>query len=294
MERPEALRAAEHDNLGERRDTVLARPQAAELEDFDKTPLSWGADYLVKRLFHRMHSKFEHVQGCSRSLAIDRVYAAAAAATQQQHQVVLTIPSLVKRLSSLEQWEPILFLEHIRYDETPLDVRVVYADSAGADRQVAKTFVIERTYSVLLRCKGLETQAPKNAGFFVLDMYCSPALRAAANAVGETINQVLQSLPQIAGDIGQTFKMAARLTEVDENGANLRAESFQMSSEQHRDWTTLLSLCMCHKTHTAATRTWELQPTTNKRHHTHLQSVVRNWTAGPVQRGFGHLGHCPV
>ena len=262
MDRPDAVRVADHEHLGQRRDTVLGGLQPAEQEDIEKSPLAWGADYLVNHLFHRMHSKFEHVHSCSPKLAVDRTFAAAAAATQQQHQVALRIPSLVKRLASLAQWEPIFFLQHIRYDETPLDVRVAYADSAGADRQVAKTFVIERSYSILLRCKGLGTEAERKPGFFVLDLYCSPALRAAANAVGETISKVLDSLPQIPGDIGQTFKMAARLTEVDENGANMRAESFQMSSQQHRDWTMLLSLCMCHKTHTAATRGWELQPTT--------------------------------
>ena len=232
--------------------------------DEDVSPVSWGAQHLVSHLFHRIHSKFDHVQECGRKAAMARVYAAAAASTQFQQNSIREVVKLIARMRDHGEWDPILMLEHVRYDETPLDMRVYTGE--GFDRECSKVFVVERGYSMLVHCNAvgrMPDARPKiGEGFFVLDVYMSPAMRSAANTSGETIQKLLSTLSNVSAEAAATFKHVVRLAEVDESGANLRAELFEMASDDREKWTSMLSLCMCHKVHTAAARGWDLQQAT--------------------------------
>ena len=199
--------------------------------DEDVSPVSWGAQHLVSHLFHRIHSKFDHVQECGRKAAMARVYAAAAASTQFQQNNIREVVKLIARMRDHGEWDPILMLEHVRYDETPLDMRVYTGE--GFDRECSKVFVVERGYSMLVHCNAvgrMPDARPKiGEGLFVLDVYMSPAMRSAANTSGETIQKLLSTLNNVSAEAAATFKHVVRLAEVDESGANLRAELFEMA-----------------------------------------------------------------
>ena len=88
-------------------------------------PIAVGRSLLSDTSFQTGAYQTPACGGLFQKTALTRVYAAAKATAMRQGRLVLDIFNLVKRFQSVGQWKAVLFLEHQRYDETPLDLRVV-------------------------------------------------------------------------------------------------------------------------------------------------------------------------
>eukprot|EP00971_Amphidinium_carterae_P198043 3930731-Amphidinium_carterae.1 len=199
----------------------------------------------------------------SRSVAIDRVHAAAFAAVVAQARSMDSITSILRTMAGAGMWKPLLLLEHCLYDETPIIVKIDFGQ--GSDKQVGKVFVVEKSWTMLVERLPSALLDPGNdkgevpaPAFSVLEVCTSPEVRGAANATGETIFDVLQSTMQAPSGLAQLFSMSARLSEVDEGPANNRAETM-LEMERGPTWEYMRSLCIPHKIHAAARKTWEIK-----------------------------------
>ena len=224
-------------------------------------PLEWGALQLATEFATKVPrwSQFQEV-----SNAVQRVHAAAAASLAGQQQALNATLEVVRDMSRVGAWKPVLFLHHVVYDETPLQVRVAYASdiSDHKDRQTGKVFVGEHGWTIVVQ--QLQTGnsiGPASSGSFaLLEGNFSPQVRAAGNSTGETIDRTLESMKGCPdSDVlpDNLFEWRVRLSETDEAPANHRAESF--AAQRRPDFCHIHTLCLCHKLHTAAQRTWALQ-----------------------------------
>eukprot|EP00971_Amphidinium_carterae_P352314 6492542-Amphidinium_carterae.1 len=169
-------------------------------------------------------------------------------------------------MASASEWKPVLFLEHCLYDETPLGVRIDYGVGkscglSGADHEIAKVFVVESSFTVVIERCTPHTFATGVRHFCTFELCMSPQLRAAANATGETCYEVLRTCVQPSSHVESIFPHCCRLVEVDEGPANNRTETL-LERDRSKHWLHFLSLCLGHKTHAAASKSWSLQEET--------------------------------
>ena len=178
-----------------------------------------------------------------------------------------------------------MFADHCFFDETPLELRVRFAArgptetgtaTACTEKQLAKTFMSEFAWSMLLRlsqpgpARAHESEHIAPAGFLVdtaaedpryllIRGTCSPLVHAAANTTGETIARSLQK--GNPSDVTKVFPVHLRLTEADQNGSNGRAQQIIKQSRESL-WAYLPLLCLAHKTHAICEKVWHLQQPT--------------------------------
>ena len=222
------------------------------------TPVEWGAKKLAEH-FRGKVPKWSDFTDCSPPVAKSRVHAAASGALRYQELSVEKSLELFQQMQRSGHWEGILWLEHVLFDETPLTVRVSFGDS-GKDKQLVKLFMVERRWSMLIRKAGGDTAGTVDREQLCLLEGCySPGVRGAANTTGDTICKLLGTFPEPASHLLQNFKVKVRCVECDEACANLRAESLVLNSRAGSEWCWLFLVCLGHKIHASASKTWPLQ-----------------------------------
>ena len=231
----------------------------AEADTPENTPLSWGAQWLVKN-FSTAIGKYSAEESLGASTAQQRVQAAAAFAMSVQHQCLEDTADLVLRMVRLKQWRGVLFAEHTLYDETAMQVRMRFP-GGPLERQTGKIMMIERTWTMLLEVlpSSLDPTPSLTSTYVELKGHYSPALRGTAGTSGEDIFEILKStppLPMTLQDCFQGFPLV-RMVEVDDYGGNARAETFMMQ-RRGEQWTKLSLVCLCHKVHAMASKSWPL------------------------------------
>ena len=241
---------------------------SVEEEPAKPSPLQWGARCLVDAYVvktGRFPTRADGSEEVSRSNALLRVHAAAAAmANFQKHSLQSTL-SLVRKLVKVGALRAIAFLEHVLYDETQLQVRIEFNEEP--EKQIGRVWVVEHSWMMLLQevvtASGSSAALPLQHPFMVLQGSCSPGVRGSANATGETIHQVLNSATDWPEGIASDFEQLHRLVETDDNGANFRAEALVGASRRPQSpkdaaCQTLHSVCLCHKVHAGALKAWPL------------------------------------
>eukprot|EP00971_Amphidinium_carterae_P311561 6192294-Amphidinium_carterae.1 len=94
--------------------------------------------------------------------------------------------------------------------------------------------------------------------YCILEIRFSQQLRAAASGGGETLFKLLLSTVQPPDDVQHVFPCCMRLVETDEHGANGRCERM-LKIHRGPQWSSLTSLCLAHKVHAMAQKTWTLE-----------------------------------
>ena len=212
-----------------------------------------GSQYLLSHFALRIGRSID-TEDTSRTNARIRILAAAEHVANQQQQKVEEVLKVVAKMRDAKAWVPVLFVEHSLYDETPLEVMVRFAGEEQCHKQVAKTFVVENSWSMLLQDL---LQKPGDCGlssFFRIQGRTSPCIRAAGAATGEAIHKILRSCEPSSSSIAPgLFRKVVRLVEVDEGPANGRAEGILVQERGHQ-WSHLYSFCIPHKVHAIATK----------------------------------------
>ena len=188
-------------------------------------------------------------------------------------------------MTDAKVWRPICYLEHVLYDETPLQIIVQYRGDESADKQVAKTFMVEVEWALMCAVSspplGVGEQiAARGPRFFTLRGRFSPSIRAAASTDAETIFQLLATTPQPPEIVNSLFPVRIRNAETDGAGANARAETFVLD-DVRKGWWPLHIGCCAHLIHSSATRTWGLPLEANT-----IQGVIH---AGKVLTSAGNM-----
>ena len=168
--------------------------------------------------------------------------------TQTQRMTLEAVLSYVQVLCSYGDWRPTLYLEHRKFDETPLALQVRFGGPEGVE-QVAKTFVVEHAWCILLtrkRCAGADDCV-------ILRGSGSPAIRVSQNTTGETIAQLVAGCVPAPASL-RMFATQWRLTETDAAKANFRAERVGTTTAQ-----VAHAVCSAHRCHQVATKTWTLE-----------------------------------
>eukprot|EP00971_Amphidinium_carterae_P073614 1455615-Amphidinium_carterae.5 len=244
---PQSLQDEPLDNKSASLD-ITAAPQPSD------PPLKWGAKYLQLH-FQRASGKYVQADVVAQ-VAGERVRAAAQFALQSQERTLQGILDLVRSRTQNNIWRPVAAVEHILYDETELTVRV------DSEKQKGKVFVVERAFSMLIQRLPLGTGVTgpnlyPASSYFLLEIPLSPRLRAGAGTAGEDVFEVLQhASPAVPMD--DLFEFTTRLVESDEHGGNLRAEAL-LRLQRGPSWSHLHSLCLCHKVHASALKSFTLQ-----------------------------------
>ena len=218
----------------------------------EHTPLLWGAAY-VSEHFKRGSGKYVQAN-VVRTVAMDRVHAAAERSLVTQDTALQEMLTIVRARRDAGIWRPVAAIEHILYDETEVTIRASFGDETiqGQDKQKGKVFVLERSFSLLIQRLPLvaseekKNLRPTKDDFFLLDVYQSPRLRVAAATAGEEIFAVLQSATPLPSALADLFVQQIRVIESDEHGGNLRAENM-LRSRRGAHWQHLQLLCLCHK-----------------------------------------------
>ena len=160
----------------------------------------------------------------------------------------------VKAMARADAIRPVAFLWKVAHDETPLRCKVAFGEVTNESVQVAKLFVVESSWSMVL-----EHKVPvEGRRLMVVEGHFSPCLRAADSTNGLAIAAVLRSVAQqqLPKGLPELFQISSRCIECDEAGANARAERFLETDEPR--WTRLTINCLCHKVHAAVQKTWSL------------------------------------
>ena len=234
-------------------------------------PLKYGAKVLLSQ-HGREVGRFKNDENnkLSRKHVARRVRASAEFTRQVQLENHDRIMSLVHRMKSAGEWDPLIYLEHSEYDETRLDICLQFEDEARQERQLGKVFMLETQWSMLLRRRiGSWGEALAATGgqdnqseLFTLEGYYCPQIRGTGSGTGETICRVLESTaPAPATAASPLFQCAVRLSETDEDGANARAEAI-FGSKYRPKWIMMQMFCLAHKVHLATKQSFSLQQDT--------------------------------
>ena len=160
---------------------------------------------------------------------------------------------------------PQALIWHIKYDETPLQMRIRFHSEDVADSQVAKIHVVESRYTIVYtQCLG---EGCEEEATYLISGAMSPQVRGSdKRGTAEAIATILNCCVQPPDDaLTSCFPFRARVVESDSLAANAKAERILRSEEtqqQWRRWHVLEVQCYCHRAHTAAKRTFELMQST--------------------------------
>ena len=167
-----------------------------------------------------------------RRTALERVHAAAETIKMTQEKALHGVFAWVKKLLVAQQMRALAFVEHVCFDETALKVRLQMAGEK--DSVTGKVFVIEQRWAMLLQSVStVSMQEATTTGSQILQGGLSPTVLGAGNAAGETIEKAEKLL-------------------MDSRAA--------LPGDGH--WLRLESICLLHKVHSAAQKTWPLHTPT--------------------------------
>ena len=195
--------------------------------------------------------------GLERKNFILHVQAAAETSLRHQARIHNDITAWAKQQQAAGGWRTVMYLEYEMYDETPLLCRVCAGGNTQTER--ARLFVVDVSWLCLLQMMPVSEVQGQNLGsssYLLLRGRFSPSMRAATRCTGEGIKSVLERCPTPPPNL-EAFKYLLRVVEVDEYSANLRAEALTMAARPD-EWRNGLFLCMGHKCHKSAERTWML------------------------------------
>ena len=224
-----------------------------------ESALGWGGRHLQLWCGQRITRRIQ-TEDCSASNARRRIQAAAEFVASAQSKVQDQLLQLVIRMKSAQHWRPIHYCEHALFDETPLNIVVQYQGDDGKDGQVAKTFVVESEWAMLIELLPSPLSSSTSSAtptLFTLRGRSSPAVRALAATDGETICEALRTVAPPPSGISDVFPICTRFSEADEHPANPRAETL-LSRIGRQGWAQMHSVCFAHKLHSAASKTWAL------------------------------------
>eukprot|EP00971_Amphidinium_carterae_P059182 1169999-Amphidinium_carterae.2 len=177
----------------------------------------------------------------------EKLRALGEASWKAQQEVVAKLVQYVDRMSDAGV-EGVAFIERMSYDATPCELPVAYAGE-GMSKVRAKLFAVERTWAMVISA-GMES--------FTLRGTLSNAARVSDRETAENIRNVLLDVEFLPANVDNVFKKVIRIAETDELAANCKAERIlvETRSAQWRDG-TLHAICMAHKAHSSAEKTWE-------------------------------------
>ena len=234
-------------------------------------PLEWGAAILMGKHGRSVSRIGESIDGIAPKNVLTRLYAAAEACVLQQKNTQEAVLEHVKAMTNLGMWKAHMYIEHLSYDETSLEIRSYYTTDE-IDKEVAKVFVVEHSWSMLV--ERLDWSLPTHddastAGpgkFLVLEGNSSPSMRASKGGSGLFTLAVLRTCPQPPQGVESVFDMCVRLAETDEGGANPVAEALAMrqraTSSATPSWSHAYMICLAHKVHSCSTKLWSMHEET--------------------------------
>eukprot|EP00971_Amphidinium_carterae_P351764 6492268-Amphidinium_carterae.3 len=278
-------------------DTLPLDGPAEENGQEEDNPLIAGAKLLIEKFVHKV-GRLDCGSDVQQKQTSKRVHAAAEVSVATQEDMHKKVLSYVARMAEWKQLKPLMYVEKLAYDTTQLDIRVQYADQEGAHRQVASTHVVQHAWAVVFsQCLSADLQEPAEGHdrLCILTGRYGASIRASENTVGETTADVLNSIWMPAEleqkRMSKLFPTCVRFVEVDEAGSNGRAEALIL--EQRRglgdnQWCHLHVLCLAHKVHAMAAKTWALQ----KSCISHIIAVCKHQhMAGHMVSLSDHAGH---
>ena len=180
-----------------------------------------------------------------------------------QGQSLHNVLKVVKRMTELQQWRAVCYIDHQLYDETQLCVRLFFDVDDKSEPQKGRIYVVESSWTMLIQrlpSQLLGDQEAMRPEYFILQGHNSPAVRGTASTTGETTYKVLQSVGAPPEDVPKLFDTCMRLTETDSYGGNYRAEALWLQA--HPGWQHLHLHCLCHRVHSAAVKAWDLHSDT--------------------------------
>ena len=228
-------------------------------EAMASSPLLWGAARLQDTFDFHGGSGSRLVDKLSYKNAMVRIQAAAETMALHQEETLRQLCCSVNEQAGANVWTQVAFIERVAYDETPLVLRV-YHDADTAEKQKAKVWVVEKEWLVILKKHGAVNIDGKSR-FLILRGSFSPEVRSSVRGTGENINEVLRSCMQIPIDMLKGWPACVRICETDEAGANSRCEALVMRERDANGchtWSHFGSVCLAHKLHTCASKTWTL------------------------------------
>ena len=257
-------------------DEEVEQPETEPLADL--SPLAWG----LAHLHLPRHYCVTGNVGMSRGSGKRRLEAAAEALKRVQQLLLKDVLAWVQFHTDIADIHPIAFIEHTQYDETQLEIRLHHDTgdtskaSPVANKEVAKTFICEYQWGMLVRKAGsaaeakhaLLMKAPSTMHSCILEgsqQYlfirgcASPTLSAASDVTGETVASVAKNAFAVPWESLQaTFPRLIRLCETDHASSNCRGEAI-LKADRPGAWSELHIYCMAHRAHSIAQKTWALQ-----------------------------------
>ena len=244
---------------------VIVNPDDAAVEEEAVAEENRGPESpiirVAKLMVHKRKQLLNNQEHVAESISMSRRHlmrllsVLAEASLRQQQDILNSVITYIEL--NRDQWQPLLFCGHVKYDETPLALRAQYSEGEPYAHNT-KTYVIEVEWQALLQ----HNSGSVDPGhMFLIHGAFAPAVRVGQNSTAETIHCTLQNVnliewPRIRELFGQTWRIA----ETDEAGANLRAEEMWRQSDAGCGTRQLQIVCAAHKCHSVASRVWQMFP----------------------------------
>ena len=189
-----------------------------------------------------------------------------------QSQLLEAVGLWCRAMTETQDIIPIAFVWKVKYDETPMNVRVSYPTSShGQNKDChkhAKGWVIESSWSATFKVK----EPGDGSSMFMLTASLAPELRVSKTKTAESIIGVLNSCHQPPA--GLPFPLKLRVVDSDAASNNKRCERLLTHLGWH-DWKTMQVECLCHKVHGGVERCMDLFPKVT----TGLKNLILHLTA---------------
>ena len=191
------------------------------------------------------------------------------------------------------------FIQRASYDATPCEACVAHGAEEPNEKAKSKLFAVQRKWMALLQLDPsisgdavADDPAPK--AFLALRGTFSDGARVVDRETGEGTRNVLHSVEHVPPRVHSVFSRVCRIAETDELGSNGKAERL-LQETRHAKWkdSAIHSLCMGHKAHNAAEKTWLIASDlfskmvhTNKTLHENgaLMRAARQWMQAEIPR----------
>ena len=159
-----------------------------------------------------------------------------------------------------EDGDAICFLDRMSYDATPGKVYVSHGDEPSHSEKTAKLFAIQQDWACLLRVRHPGSLNDNDKKFLLLRGRFGTFARVGDRETAECVRNVLLKAGPLPAGL-TAFKHVLRLAESDEHPSNVKAEKI-LPEARPEAWagSTLHAICVAHKVHPAAEKTWTLEP----------------------------------
>ena len=198
-----------------------------------------------------MKTMMEHFSACAELV------------TSHSKLVASMVAEHASLLGGSKAFELVSFIEYMMYDETQQDASVVFDKQKNQEK--TRLFVLHPAWGLLLREKERQEMAVENGivrapsgSYLFIQGHLPTSVRAGEGTGGEAVAPVLQSVGVTPAQALE-FKNVLRIVESDEAGGNRRAEQLLLAQRDSK-WCGGTFLCNLHKIHSAAEKTWDLDP----------------------------------